>query len=34
MKCSLKALAMSGVDVCVVLESYGVVVLLWLSFVG
>ena len=23
-----------GVDVCVVFESYGVVVLLWLSFVG
>ena len=35
MNCLLKALAMSfGVDVCVVLECYGVVVLLWWSFVG
>ena len=34
MNCSLKALAMSGVYVCVVLECYGVVVLLWWSFVG
>ena len=32
MNCLLKALVF-GVDVCVVLESYGVVVLWW-SFVG
>ena len=32
MNCLLKALVF-GVDVCV-LESYGAVVLLWLSFVG
>ena len=34
MNCLLKALAMSLGLMCVVLESYGVVVLLWWSFVG
>ena len=35
MNCLLKALAMSlGLMSCVVFESYGVVVLLWWSFVG
>ena len=33
MNCLVKALVF-GVDVCVVLESYGVVVLLWWSFLG
>ena len=35
MNCLLKALAMFfRVDVCVFLECYGVVVMLWWSFVG
>ena len=33
MNCLLKALAMSWINVCVIFECYGVVVLLWWSFV-